>query len=93
MVRSSNDFYLFLTFIGNINRYRLWRRENEAIIGVSIWLCLYFYWGNHRYISYRGAKCTLEKEKLLMKSLPIKISFKIQIERGGDRLSYAKIPL
>ena len=45
---------LILNFIGNINRYRLWKREN-TFIGVSLGFCLYFYWGAiTRYISYEG---------------------------------------
>lgn len=38
---------LILNFIGNINRYRLWKREKMAVIGVSLGFCLYFYWGSN----------------------------------------------
>ena len=81
---------LILNFIGNINRYRLWK-EKITVIGVSFGFCLYFYWGAITVTSVTKGKCTSEKEKLLMKSLPIKISLKFKSKEVAT-VCYAEIP-
>ena len=61
-----------------------------AVIGVSLGFCLYFYWRTiTRYISYEGQMHIREGETS-NEIITDKNFFKIQIERGGDRLSMLK---
>ena len=83
---------LILNFIGNINRYRLWRREKWPLLVFHLAFVFIFIGGAiTRYISYEGQMHIREGETS-NEIISDKNFFKIQIERGGDRLSYAEIP-
>jgi cell division protein FtsW (lipid II flippase) len=69
---------LILNFIGNINRYRLWKREKWPLLVFHLAFVFIFIGGAITVTSVTKGKCTSEKEKLLMKSLPIKISLKFK---------------
>ena len=83
---------LIINFIGNINRYRLWRREKWPLLVFHLAFVFIFIGGAiTRYISYEGQMHIREGETS-NEIITDKNFFKIQIERGGDRLSYAEIP-
>ena len=83
---------LILNFIGNINRYRLWKREKWPLLVFHLAFVFIFIGGAiTRYISYEGQMHIREGETS-NEIITDKNFFKIQIERGGDRLSYAEIP-
>ena len=80
---------ILFNFIGNINRYRLWKRKWHCYWCFT-WLFVLFLLGiNHCYISYEGQMHIREGETS-NEIITDKNFFKIQIERGGDRLSYAR---
>ena len=83
---------LILNFISNINRYRLWKREKWPLLVFHLAFVFIFIGGAiTRYISYEGQMHIREGETS-NEIITDKNFFKIQIERGGDRLSYAEIP-
>ena len=83
---------LILNFIGNISRYRLWRREKWPVLVFHLSFILLFIGGAvTRYISYEGIMHIREGETS-NEIITEKNFFKIQIEENGDVLSYQDIP-
>ncbi|GGP05208.1 cytochrome c biogenesis protein [Cloacibacterium rupense] len=83
---------LIINFIGNIGRYRLWKREKWPLLVFHLAFVLIFIGGAiTRYISYEGQMHIREGETS-NEIVTDKNFFKIQIENGGDRLSYQEIP-
>ena len=83
---------LIINFIGNIGRYRLWKREKWPLLVFHLAFVLIFIGGAiTRYISYEGQMHIREGETS-NEIVTDKNFFKIQIENGGDRLSYKEIP-
>lgn len=85
-------FLLILNFIGNINRYRLWRREKWPLLVFHLAFVLIFIGGAiTRYISYEGIMHIREGESS-NEIITDKNFFKIQIEEKGEVLNYEDIP-
>lgn len=85
-------FLLILNFIGNIQRYRLWRREKWPVLVFHLSFILLFIGGAiTRYISYEGIMHIREGETS-NEIITDKNFFKIQIEENGDVLGYKDIP-
>ncbi|WKS94806.1 c-type cytochrome biogenesis protein CcsB [Riemerella columbina] len=85
-------FLLILNFIGNIERYRLWRREKWPILAFHLAFILLFIGGAiTRYISYEGQMHIREGETS-KEITSHKNFFKIQIEEKGEVLNYQDIP-
>ena len=83
---------LILNFIGNIGRYRLWRREKWPLLVFHLAFILIFIGGAiSRYISYEGMMHIREGETS-NEIITDKNFFKIQIEEKGETLNYADIP-
>ena len=83
---------LILNFIGNIARYRLWKREKWPVLVFHLSFILLFIGGAiTRYISYEGIMHIREGETS-NEIITDKNYFKIQIEENGDVLSYKEIP-
>ena len=83
---------LIVNFIGNIARYRLWRREKWPVLVFHLAFILIFLGGAiTRYISYEGQMHIREGENS-NEVVTDKNFFKIQIEEKGDVLNYADIP-
>ncbi len=83
---------LIINFIGNISRYRLWRREKWPVLVFHLSFILLFIGGAiTRYISYEGIMHIREGETS-NEIVTDKNFFKIQIEENGDVLSYKNIP-
>ncbi len=83
---------LILNFIGNISRYRLWRREKWPVLVFHLSFILLFIGGAiTRYISYEGIMHIREGETS-NEIVTDKNYFKIQIEEKGDVLTYKEIP-
>ncbi len=83
---------LILNFIGNISRYRLWKREKWPVLVFHLSFILLFIGGAiTRYISYEGLMLIREGETS-NEIITDKNFFKIQMEKDGDVLSYKDIP-
>ena len=83
---------LILNFIGNINRYRLWRREKWPVLMFHLAFILLFIGGAiTRYISYEG-QMNIREGETTNEIVSEKMFFKIQIEEKGDVLNYNPIP-
>ena len=85
-------FLLIINFIGNIGRYRLWKREKWPLLVFHLAFVLIFIGGAiTRYISYEG-QMHIREGQTSNEVVTDKNFFQIQIENGGDRLSYQEIP-
>lgn len=85
-------FLLILNFIGNIGRYRLWRREKWPVLVFHLAFVLIFIGGAiTRYISFEGTMHIREGETS-REIVTDKNFFKIQIEEKGDVLNYQDVP-
>ena len=85
-------FLLILNFIGNIGRYRLWRREKWPVLVFHLAFVLIFIGGAiTRYISFEGTMHIREGETS-NEIVTDKNFFKVQIEEKGDVLNYQDIP-
>lgn len=85
-------FLLILNFIGNIGRYRLWKREKWPVLVFHLAFVLIFIGGAiTRYISFEGTMHIREGESS-NEIVTDKNFFKIQIEEKGDVLNYQDIP-
>ncbi len=83
---------LIINFIGNISRYRLWRREKWPVLVFHLSFILLFIGGAiTRYVSYEGIMHIREGETS-NEIVTDKNFFKIQIEENGDVLSYKDLP-
>lgn len=85
-------FLLILNFIGNIGRYRLWKKEKWPVLVFHLAFVLIFIGGAiTRYISFEGTMHIREGETS-NEIVTDKNFFKIQIEEKGDVLNYQDIP-
>ncbi|WP_027385332.1 cytochrome c biogenesis protein CcsA [Chryseobacterium gregarium] len=85
-------FLLILNFIGNIGRYRLWRREKWPVLVFHLAFVLIFVGGAvTRYISFEGTMHIREGETS-NEIVTDKNFLKIKIEEKGDALDYQDIP-
>lgn len=83
---------LILNFIGNIKRYRLWRREKWSVLVFHLAFILIFIGGAiTRYISFEGTMHIREGQSS-RDIVTDRNFFKIQIEEKGDVLNYEEIP-
>jgi len=83
---------LILNFIGNIGRYRLWKREKWPVLVFHLAFVLIFVGGAiTRYISFEGTMHIREGETS-NEIVTDKNFLKIQIEEKGDVLNYQDIP-
>ncbi len=83
---------LILNFIGNIGRYRLWKREKWPVLVFHLAFVLIFIGGAiTRYISFEGMMHIREGETT-NEIVTDKNFLKIQIEEKGDVLNYQDIP-
>jgi cytochrome c-type biogenesis protein CcsB len=83
---------LIANFIGNITRYRLWKKEKWSVLVFHLAFILIFIGGAvTRYISYEGMMNIREGETS-NQIVSNKDFFKIQIEEKGDVLNYQEIP-
>jgi len=83
---------LILNFIGNIARYRLWKREKWPVLFFHLAFVLIFIGGAiTRYISFEGTMHIREGE-MSNEIVTDKNFLKIQIEEKGDVLNYQDIP-
>ncbi|KFF19747.1 cytochrome c biogenesis protein CcsA [Chryseobacterium sp. JM1] len=85
-------FLLILNFVGNIARYRLWKREKWPVLVFHLAFILIFIGGAiTRYISFEGTMHIREGETS-NEIVTDKNFFKIKIEEKGDALDYQDIP-
>ncbi len=85
-------FLLILNFIGNIGRYRLWKREKWPVLVFHLAFVLIFIGGAiTRYISFEGTMNIREGETS-NEIVTDKNFLKVQIEEKGDVLNYKDIP-
>ena len=83
---------LILNFIGNIGRYRLWKREKWPVLVFHLAFILIFIGGAiTRYISFEGTMHIREGETS-NEIVTDKNFLKVQIEEKGDVLDYKDIP-
>ncbi len=83
---------LILNFMGNIARYRLWRREKWPVLVFHLAFVFIFIGGAiTRYISFEGQMVIREGETS-NEIVTDKHFFKIQIEDKGDVLNYQDVP-
>ncbi len=83
---------LIINFIGNISRYRLWRKEKWPVLIFHLAFIFIFIGGAiTRYISFEGIMHIREGETS-NEIITDKNYFKIQIEQKGDVLNYQDIP-
>ncbi|MDF2550778.1 MAG: cytochrome biosis protein CcsB [Chryseobacterium sp.] len=83
---------LILNFIGNISRYRLWKREKWPVLVFHLAFIFIFIGGAiTRYISFEGQMVIREGETS-NEIVTDKHFFKIKIEEKGDALDYQDIP-
>ena len=83
---------LILNFIGNIGRYRLWKREKWPVLVFHLAFVLIFIGGAiTRYISFEGTMHIREGETS-NEIVTDKNFLKVQIEEKGDVLDYKDIP-
>lgn len=84
--------WLIINFIGNIPRYRLFRKEKWPILVFHLAFIFIFIGGAiTRYISFEGLMLIREKE-MSNEIITDKNFFKIQIEKSGERLNYKDVP-
>ncbi len=85
-------FLLILNFIGNIGRYRLWKREKWPILVFHLAFILIFIGGAiTRYISFEGTMHIREGETN-NEIVTDKHFFKIKIEEKGEQQNYHDVP-
>ncbi|WP_294204973.1 cytochrome c biogenesis protein CcsA [uncultured Chryseobacterium sp.] len=85
-------FLLILNFVGNIARYRLWKREKWPVLVFHLAFILIFIGGAiTRYISFEGTMHIREGETS-NEIVTDKNFFKIKIEENGEALDYKDIP-
>lgn len=85
-------FLLLLNFIGNIGRYRLWRREKWPVLVFHLAFILIFIGGAiTRYISFEGTMHIREGETS-NEIVTDKHFFKIKIEEKGEQQNYHDVP-
>ncbi|SDF24265.1 cytochrome c biogenesis protein CcsA [Epilithonimonas hungarica] len=85
-------FLLILNFIGNIGRYRLWKREKWPVLVFHLAFILIFIGGAiTRYISFEGTMHIREGETN-NEIITDKHFFKIKIEEKGDQQNYHDVP-
>ena len=85
-------FLLIINFIGNISRYRLYRKEKWPVLVFHLSFIFIFIGGAiTRYISFEGIMHIREGE-MSNEIITDKNFFKIQIEEKGDRLNYQDVP-
>ncbi|WDF46170.1 cytochrome c biogenesis protein CcsA [Chryseobacterium sp. KACC 21268] len=85
-------FLLILNFIGNIGRYRLFRREKWPILVFHLAFILIFIGGAiTRYISFEGTMHIREGETN-NEIITDKHFFKIKIEEKGEQQNYHDVP-
>lgn len=85
-------FLLILNFIGNIGRYRLFRREKWPILVFHLAFVLIFIGGAiTRYISFEGTMHIREGETN-NEIITDKHFFKIKIEEKGEQQNYHDVP-
>ena len=83
---------LMLNFVGNISRYRLWRKEKWPVLVFHLSFILIFIGGGiTRYISFEGIMHIREGDTT-NEIITDKNYFKIQIEENGDILNYQDVP-
>lgn len=83
---------LILNFVGNISRYRLWRREKWPVLVFHLAFIFIFIGGAiTRYVSFEGQMVIREGETS-NEIVTDKHFFKIQIEDKGDVLNYKDVP-
>ncbi|KQR94672.1 cytochrome C biogenesis protein CcsB [Chryseobacterium sp. Leaf180] len=83
---------LIINFIGNIGRYRLWKKEKWPVLVFHLSFILIFLGGAiTRYISFEGTMHIREGESS-REIVTDKHFFKIQIEENGDVLNYQDVP-
>lgn len=83
---------LILNFMGNIARYRLWRKDKLPVLVFHLSFILIFLGGAiTRYISFEGIMHIREGETS-NEIITDKNFFKIQIEEKGDILNYQDVP-
>ncbi|MCW3167222.1 cytochrome c biogenesis protein CcsA [Chryseobacterium sp. 09-1422] len=83
---------LILNFVGNISRYRLWKREKWPVLVFHLAFILIFIGGAiTRYVSFEGQMVIREGETS-NEIVTDKHFFKIQIENKGDVLNYQDVP-
>ncbi|WEK70728.1 MAG: cytochrome c biogenesis protein CcsA [Candidatus Chryseobacterium colombiense] len=83
---------LILNFIGNIARYRLWKKEKWPVLVFHLAFVLIFIGGAiTRYISFEGQMHIREGETS-NEIVTDKTFLKVQIEEKGDVLNYQDIP-
>ncbi|KPH14234.1 cytochrome c biogenesis protein CcsA [Chryseobacterium sp. ERMR1:04] len=83
---------LILNFIGNIGRYRLWKKEKWPVLVFHLAFVFIFVGGAiTRYISFEGQMHIREGETS-NEIVTDKNFFKIQIEEKGDVLNYQDVP-
>ena len=83
---------LMLNFVGNISRYRLWRKEKWPVLVFHLSFILIFIGGAvTRYISFEGIMHIREGDTT-NEIITDKNFFKIQIEENGDILNYQDVP-
>lgn len=83
---------LILNFIGNIGRYRLWKRDKWPVLVFHLAFVFIFIGGAiTRYISFEGTMHIREGETS-NEIVTDKNFLKIQIEEKGDVLNYQDIP-
>ncbi|MDO5614714.1 MAG: cytochrome c biogenesis protein ResB, partial [Cruoricaptor ignavus] len=85
-------FLLILNFIGNISRYRLWKKEKLPVLVFHLSFILLFIGGAiTRYISFEGIM-HIREGQTSNEIITDKNFFKIQIEENGDVLNYEDVP-
>ncbi|PZU87531.1 MAG: c-type cytochrome biogenesis protein CcsB [Chryseobacterium sp.] len=85
-------FLLILNFIGNIGRYRLWKREKWPVLVFHLAFILIFIGGAiTRYISFEGTMHIREGETN-NEIITDKHFFKIKIEEKGEQQNYHDVP-
>ena len=83
---------LILNFIGNIYRYKLWRKGKLPVLVFHLAFVLLFIGGAiTRYISYEGIM-HIREGQTSNEIVTDKNFFKIQIEEKGDVLNYRDVP-
>ncbi|WP_292011106.1 cytochrome c biogenesis protein CcsA [Chryseobacterium sp.] len=85
-------FLLILNFIGNIGRYRLWKKEKWPVLVFHLAFILIFIGGAiTRYISFEGTM-HIREGQTSNEIVTDKNFFKIQVEENGDVLNYQDVP-
>ncbi|UOE39331.1 cytochrome c biogenesis protein [Chryseobacterium oryzae] len=83
---------LIINFVGNIGRYRLWKRDKWPVLVFHLAFILIFVGGAiTRYISFEG-QMTIREGQTSNEIVTDKNFFKIKIEEKGDALDYQDVP-